>query len=157
MPTQKHVLQDLMESVGVGVGLLLAALAFFGLIWYIRRAYVRNCANMGIHATIRGDIWEFPLGCFDPKNTNEKSEKVHVSRHANKSFVRANEPPLKKDEGPSYASGDVDEVFSPVDVDLNLVKSFVCSFSSQEGLPGPASNLLGLMGLQFLHDNQKDK
>ena len=29
----------------MAVGLLLAALAFFGLIWYIRRAYVRKCAN----------------------------------------------------------------------------------------------------------------
>lgn len=44
---------------------------------------------------------------------------------------------------------DIDEDFTPVDVDLNLVKSLLDSFSSQEGLPGPASNLLGLMGLQL--------
>ncbi|GJU97841.1 protein SRG1 [Tanacetum coccineum] len=59
--------------------------------------------------------------------------------------------------GASNASGDVDEEFIPVDVDLNLVKSFRGSFSFQEGLPGPASNLLGLMGLQLPQDNQKDK
>ncbi|KAJ0703635.1 putative Ecd family protein [Helianthus annuus] len=72
-----------------------------------------------------------------------------------KSFVRANEPPVKKDEG---ASGEMDDdEFTPVDVDLNLVKSFLGSFSSQEGLPGPASNLLGLMGLQLPQDDNKDK
>lgn len=73
-----------------------------------------------------------------------------------KSFVRANEPPLKKDEGTSSAAGDMDE-FTPVDVDVNLVKSFLDSFSSQEGLPGPASNLLGLMGLQLPQDAKKGK
>ncbi|KAK1410544.1 hypothetical protein QVD17_37081 [Tagetes erecta] len=74
-----------------------------------------------------------------------------------KSFVRADEPPIKKDEGPSNASGHMDdEGFTPVDVDLNLVKSFLGSFSSQEGLPGPASNLLGLMGLQLPHDDKKE-
>jgi hypothetical protein len=37
---------------------------------------------------------------------------------------------------------------APVDVDLNLVESFLNSYSSQQGLPGPASNLLGLMGVK---------
>ena len=30
----------------------------------------------------------------------------------------------------------------PVDVDFNLVKNMLASYSSQAGLPGPASNLL---------------
>lgn len=72
-----------------------------------------------------------------------------------KSFVRANEPTFNKDEGTSNACGD--DEFSPVDVDVNLVKSFLGSFSSQEGLPGPASNLLGLMGLQLPQDNKNNK
>ncbi|KAI3794353.1 hypothetical protein L1987_36983 [Smallanthus sonchifolius] len=72
-----------------------------------------------------------------------------------KSFVRADEQPVKKDEGPS---GELDDdEFTRVDVDLNLVKNFLGSFSSQEGLPGPASNLLGLMGLQLPQDDKKDK
>lgn len=49
-----------------------------------------------------------------------------------------------------------EEDFSPVDVDVNLVKSLLDSFSSQEGLPGPASNLLGLMGLQLPQDSTKN-
>ncbi|XP_030975296.1 protein ecdysoneless homolog [Quercus lobata] len=72
-----------------------------------------------------------------------------------KSFVRANEQATKKDEGTSNATEDMDEDFTPVDVDVNLVKSFLDSFSSQQGLPGPASNLLGLMGVQLPHDDKK--
>lgn len=51
----------------------------------------------------------------------------------------------------------MDEEFTPIDVDVNLVKSFLDSFSSQEGLPGPATNLLGLMGLQLPQDAKKEK
>lgn len=60
-------------------------------------------------------------------------------------------------QGPSNATEEIDEDFMPVDVDVNLVKSFLDSFSSQQGLPGPASNLLGLMGLQLPQDGSKDK
>jgi hypothetical protein len=60
-------------------------------------------------------------------------------------------------QGTSHAAEDMDEDFSPVDVDVNLVKSLLDSFSSQQGLPGPASNLLGLMGVQFPQDAKKGK
>eukprot|EP00964_Phaeocystis_antarctica_P075492 scaffold46579_cov57-Phaeocystis_antarctica.AAC.1 len=48
--------------------------------------------------------------------------------------------------GPAAAD---EEVLRPVDVDFNLVKNMLASYSSQAGLPGPASNLLGLMGVQL--------
>lgn len=60
-------------------------------------------------------------------------------------FSRA--PHHSNDEGPSNAA-DSDGEMAPVDVDLNLVESFLNSYSSQQGLPGPASNLLGLMGVK---------
>jgi hypothetical protein len=50
-------------------------------------------------------------------------------------------------QAPSNAA-DSDGEMAPVDVDLNLVESFLNSYSSQQGLPGPASNLLGLMGVK---------
>lgn len=59
-------------------------------------------------------------------------------------------------QGTSNAE-DMDEDFTPVDVDVNLIKNFLDSYSSQEGLPGPASNILGLMGLQLPQDNKKGK
>lgn len=52
---------------------------------------------------------------------------------------------------------DVDNDFTPVDVDVNLVKSLLESCGSQEGLPGPASNLLGLMGVRLPKDEEGSK
>jgi hypothetical protein len=40
----------------------------------------------------------------------------------------------------------------PVDLDLNLVKNLLESYSSQQGLAGPVSNLLGSMGLSLPDD-----
>ena len=60
-------------------------------------------------------------------------------------------------QGKSNGTEDMEEDFSPVDVDVNLVKSFLDSFSSQQGLPGPASNLLGLMGVHLPRDDKKGK
>ncbi|KAK0603902.1 hypothetical protein LWI29_009917 [Acer saccharum] len=75
-----------------------------------------------------------------------------------KSFVRANEESSKKIEGASNATDlDMDEDFTPVDVDVNLVKNLLDSFSYQEGLPGPTSNLLGLMGVKLPQDANKGK
>ncbi|XP_073935241.1 protein ecdysoneless homolog [Castor canadensis] len=53
-------------------------------------------------------------------------------------------------EEEDYGAGD--SVMTPVDVDLNLVSNILESYSSQAGLPGPASNLLQSMGVQ-LPDN----
>ncbi|KAL5699687.1 hypothetical protein ACHQM5_030556 [Ranunculus cassubicifolius] len=72
-----------------------------------------------------------------------------------KSFVRADEQSSNKKT--KVVSSGMEEDFSPVDVDVNLVKSLLDSFSSQQGLPGPASNLLGLMGLHLPHNANKDK
>lgn len=44
---------------------------------------------------------------------------------------------------------DDDDDFLPVDVDHNLVTNLLKSYSGQAGLPGPASNLLGRMGVKL--------
>ncbi|KAL6977878.1 hypothetical protein U1Q18_026661 [Sarracenia purpurea var. burkii] len=99
----------------------------------------------------------------DVLNEELKASTLH------KSFVRGNAQASEINEGTSNAteSTDVqgksnatesmDEEFTPVDVDVNLVKSLLESFSSQQGLPGPASNLLGLMGLNLPQDPNKQK
>ena len=35
------------------------------------------------------------------------------------------------------------------DLDVNLVQNLLASYSAQGGLPGPISNLLGVMGMQL--------
>lgn len=77
----------------------------------------------------------------------------------NKSFVRAQEHTDNNVQGTSNVAGvaakDSDEELTPVDVDVNLVQSFLDSFAFQQGLPGPASNLLGLMGLKVPQQDPK--
>ncbi|ESQ31312.1 hypothetical protein EUTSA_v10003796mg [Eutrema salsugineum] len=65
-----------------------------------------------------------------------------------KSFEHVNQHSSKQNE---ESSSDAD--FTPIDADFNLVKNLLESYSSQQGLPGPASNLLGLMGLQLPKDS----
>ncbi|XP_015890584.2 protein ecdysoneless homolog isoform X2 [Ziziphus jujuba] len=103
---------------------------------------------------------------FEPSEVNGDGEDVFMHSYSDalneelksttleKSFIRANEQAPQKKEGTSKGSEDMDEDFTPVDADVNLVKSFLDSFSSQQGLPGPASNLLGLMGFQLPQDKK---
>jgi hypothetical protein len=35
---------------------------------------------------------------------------------------------------------------APLDLDVNLISSMLSSFSAQQGLPGPVSNILGDLG-----------
>jgi hypothetical protein len=55
--------------------------------------------------------------------------------------------------GPSGEAGDAG--LTPLDVDYNLVKSLLASYTAQGGLPGPASNLAGLLGLQLPTDESQ--
>ncbi|KAH0888980.1 hypothetical protein HID58_051409 [Brassica napus] len=36
----------------------------------------------GIHPTIRGEVWEFLLGCYDPKSTFEEREQIRQRRRS---------------------------------------------------------------------------
>jgi hypothetical protein len=45
------------------------------------------------------------------------------------------------------------ESFEPVDIDMNALRNILESYESQMGGPGPASNLLGPMGVR-LQDNK---
>lgn len=36
--------------------------------------------DQGVHPSIRGQVWEFLLGCFDPKSTFEEREELRQQR-----------------------------------------------------------------------------
>ena len=52
--------------------------------------------------------------------------------------------------GPAVTSESEDT--RPVDLDLNLVKNLLASYSAQQGFSGPVSNLLGSLGLTLPED-----
>ncbi|XP_023214564.1 protein ecdysoneless homolog, partial [Centruroides sculpturatus] len=45
-----------------------------------------------------------------------------------------------------------DDKYRPVDVDLTVLKNILESYNSQQGLPGPTSNLLSSMGVHLPDD-----
>ena len=51
---------------------------------------------------------------------------------------------------PAAADGDVDD--KEMNIDFNLAKNMLESFKSQGGMPGPGSNLMGLMGIHLPRD-----
>jgi len=52
--------------------------------------------------------------------------------------------------GLGHGGGQAD--LQPVDVDVNLVQSLLASYAGQQGLPGPASTLAGLLGIRLPDD-----
>ncbi|XP_042038892.1 protein ecdysoneless homolog [Salvia splendens] len=115
------------------------------------------------------DFDDYEEGSEHADDTDEDGENEFIHSYSDalnkelkattldKTFVHANEESSKKkDEGTSNVDDEMEEL-TPVDVDFNLVKNFLESYSSQEGLSGPASNLLGLMGLRLPDDVGKGK
>ncbi|KAH9492818.1 hypothetical protein Btru_024789 [Bulinus truncatus] len=52
---------------------------------------------------------------------------------------------------------DEDDDFQPVNIDLNVVKNTLESFKAQQGLPGPASNILAGFGIKLPQDKVNGK
>ena len=63
----------------------------------------------------------------------------------------------EEDTGEDDTDEEEEERARPVDLNLNLVKNLLESFSSQQGLSGPASNLLASLGLDFAADSPSKK
>ncbi|CAN6983087.1 unnamed protein product [Brassica oleracea var. botrytis] len=80
------------------------------------------------------------------KNSTLDKSFEHVNQLSSKQNGESSKTTEEKEDGD-------DDEFTPIDADFNLVKNLLESYSSQQGLPGPASNLLGLMGLQLPKDS----
>ncbi|XP_051897574.1 protein ecdysoneless homolog isoform X2 [Pristis pectinata] len=90
----------------------------------------------------------------------EQMDRELAGTHIGKSFTKVtsevdmDNPDLAKTaQGEPGTESEEDLNMLPVDVDLNLVENLLESYSSQAGLPGPASNILQSMGLR-LPDNK---
>jgi hypothetical protein len=54
---------------------------------YFREYYSFICdtvfnlvVQQGVHPTIKGEVWEFLLGCYDPKSTTEQRNHLRQQR-----------------------------------------------------------------------------
>ncbi|KAG9306555.1 hypothetical protein G9A89_004752 [Geosiphon pyriformis] len=75
-----------------------------------------------------------------------------ASTKVGKSFVRAPKDVTrqKKTINAPEDEDNVDDDYSPVDLDLNAVTNLLASFKAQEGLAGPAGNIMGRLGVRVL-------
>ncbi|MFS7902493.1 putative Rab-GTPase-TBC domain-containing protein [Helianthus anomalus] len=46
-------------------------------------AVLRRIQRGGIHPSIKGAVWEFLLGCYDPNSTSEERENLRKKRRWN--------------------------------------------------------------------------
>ncbi|CAI2171851.1 14211_t:CDS:10 [Funneliformis geosporum] len=93
------------------------------------------------------DMNEYMQAMEAELSTSKISESFIHSSNEEKGRVSS----TKKDEEESD-----EELYKPVDVDLNLVKNLLESFKSQEGLPGPFGNIINRLGNVLPKDEDDD-
>ena len=90
----------------------------------------------------------------DP-STAATSEPRHAAANQQRASAAAEHIPADTAPGQAEAGAAADPEagaaaeLQPVDLDLNLVSNLLESFASQQGLPGPASNLTGMLGVKL--------
>ncbi|CAG8598551.1 10756_t:CDS:10 [Paraglomus brasilianum] len=94
-----------------------------------------------------------------PPETNlqeymEAMDRELYSTNVAGSFVRGADDVLHNEAG-SVLVEDENE-YRPVDIDLNVVTNLLQSFRSQEGLPGPASTIMGRLGINIVPNDSDD-
>lgn len=91
---------------------------------------------------------------------NLKADKINIKTYMEQMDKELANTTIGKsfEKKPATDDGFEDiENFEPVDIDVNALKNIAQSYQSQFGGPGPASSLLGSMGIQLKsNDNQTD-
>lgn len=83
----------------------------------------------------------------DLQNTMEEmDQEIYGYDKLKNSFEKM---PLEEDEK--------EDEDAPVDIELNLVKNILESFKSQQGLPGPAGNMLNQFGIVLPRDEEEEE
>jgi hypothetical protein len=86
-----------------------------------------------------------------------RSPNEAIGRQDDKDFSSKNEKEKATDSIDMELDEESDELYKPVDINLNLVKNLLESFKSQEGLPGPVSNIFNRLGNVLPQDEEEDK
>ncbi|KAH3863052.1 protein ecdysoneless homolog [Dreissena polymorpha] len=87
------------------------------------------------------DVMDKELAKTEVGKSFERQSKVQTKKTSEKETGNKHKPTKARD------IDEEDDDFQPVDIDLNTVRNFLESYGAQEGLAGPASNILGSMGI----------
>ncbi|XP_021926738.1 protein ecdysoneless [Zootermopsis nevadensis] len=100
---------------------------------------------------------------FELKQYMDQMDRELASTSMGQSFEKASN---SKDKGKRPVNSSIStegdtfediEAFDPVDIDMNALKNILESYQSQMGGPGPASNMLGPMGIRLESEPQTPK
>lgn len=95
---------------------------------------------------------------FEKKNKPPRPPPPKISGKTSKRVPPARPPPPKltpqSSKDVDIDIDDEDEGFRPVNIDANLVKNMLASYGAQQGLPGPATNILSSMGIQLKSESK---
>jgi hypothetical protein len=90
-----------------------------------------------------------------PKSFIHSSSEAIGRQNVDKTNLSSKE---EKEKGTdSDFEEDSEELYKPVDINLNLVKNLLESFKSQEGLPGPVSNIFNRLGNVLPKDEEEEE
>lgn len=108
--------------------------------------------NQQLAATRMADSFELaPAAASDAAGAGAGGSGGHMGRSAaaggHAADARRQEEGGEEDGEQEAAAA----ALRPVDLDVNLVKSLLASYGEQQGLPGPAGTLAGLMGVRLPH------
>uniref|UniRef100_A0A1B6M0R2 Uncharacterized protein n=1 Tax=Graphocephala atropunctata TaxID=36148 RepID=A0A1B6M0R2_9HEMI len=99
--------------------------------------------DLGAKTVASGETAETPVS--ELKQYMDQMDRELASTAVGKSFHKI-QTPGKKEMEESFSEV---ENFEPVDIDLNALKNILESYQSQMGGAGPASNMLGPMGVRL--------
>ena len=99
--------------------------------------------NSKLSDELKGTSMATSFETIAPKATLTDITGDEASPHTSKDKNTASEP---------EAQGVDKDEDAGVDLDFNLVQNLLASYNAQGGLPGPISNLVGMMGLELPDD-----
>eukprot|EP00250_Pteridium_aquilinum_P017653 c23719_g1_i1 orf=225-2279(-) len=100
---------------------------------------------------------DIPNTSLEEENTFMEDYAEVLSRELTSSSLAKSFVPIEKSATIADKNKETEDMegLPPVNIDMNLLQNLLESYSSQHGLPGPASNLLGAMGLHLPDDKDK--
>ncbi|KAI9477077.1 SGT1 protein-domain-containing protein [Zychaea mexicana] len=111
---------------------------------------------MNILTNVLGPAPGVPVEQKEQEQPLQKEEKDRLDEEEEEDVIKQMDEEINAQEKLGSFAKQTDDVDAPVDVSLNLVKNILESYKSQQGLPGPAGNILGQFGIVLPADDEED-
>lgn len=106
------------------------------------------------------DVEEIPRKPSSSQNSSTETNPADVDEAAARAWADTSDDEIDIDMDKQTYNGELDsddDDNSYLDADYNLADNMLRSFKGQVGMPGPAGNLMRMMGVQFPPDLEEDE